>query len=106
MFASRSGAKTINWGHCVTRIRAAIGESERERRQRFNLHDIRRAFVSHLAERGFDVDLLDQCLAHTRKGVFGTYQRASRMRERAAALNTWADFITGDAHDNVVPLRA
>ena len=33
---------------------------------------------SHLAGR-FDVDLLDQCLSHTRKGVLGVYQRSSRM---------------------------
>jgi integrase len=106
VFASRSGAETINWNQCVTRIRAAIGESGRERRQRFNLHDIRRAFVSHLAEHGFDVDLLDQCLGHGRKGVLGIYQRSARMHDRAVALNAWADLITDDAHDNVVRLRA
>ena len=54
-----------------------------------------RAFVSHLAERGFDVDLLDQCLGHSRKGVFGVYQRASRMAERGRALETWAGLVTG-----------
>jgi integrase len=106
VFAPSSGAKTINWDYCVTRIRAAIGESERERRKRFNLHDIRRSFVSSLAERNFDVDLLDQILSHTRKGVLGVYQRSSRMRDRARALSAWAELITGEIRDNVVPLRA
>ena len=63
----------------LTRIRTRIGESETAKAERFVFHDIRRAFVSHLAERGYDVDLLDQCLGHSRKGVFGVYQRASRM---------------------------
>ena len=53
------------------------------------------AFVSHLAERGFDVDLLDHCLGHTRHGVFGVYQRASRMAERGRAMEAWAGLVTG-----------
>ena len=53
-------------------------------------------FVSHLAGK-FDVDLLDQCLSHTRKGVFGVYQRSSRWPERVAALNAWAELICGEA---------
>jgi hypothetical protein len=45
----------------------------------------------------FDVDLLDQCLAHTRKGVQAVYQRSGRMPERVRALAAWADLITGRA---------
>jgi hypothetical protein len=52
--------------------------------------------VSLLAEQNFDVDLLDQCLGHTRRGVFGVYQRASRMAERERALETWASLMTGE----------
>ena len=82
VFAPPSGAKTINWTWWVTRIRVALGEDKLERSRRFNLHDLRRSFVSALAEHGFDVDLLDQCLSHSRKGVFGVYQRSSRWREK------------------------
>jgi integrase len=106
-FAPPSGALTINWNYWVTRIRAALGEDVLERARRFNLHDIRRSFVSALAERGFDVDLLDQCLSHSRKGVFGVYQRSSRWREKEAALSTWAELVApADVSDNVVPIRA
>ena len=59
VFASPSAARTINWDHCVTRIRVAIGQGDLDRPRRFNLHDVRRGFASHLAGR-FDVDLLDQ----------------------------------------------
>jgi integrase len=108
VFASPSGARAINWTHWVTRIRVALGEDKLERSRRFNLHDLRRSFVSALAERKFDVDLLDQCLSHTRKGVLGVYQRSSRWPERVVALDAWAELVAPSVadRDNVVPIRA
>jgi integrase len=91
----------------ITRIRARIGHAHTKKAERFSFHDVRRSFVSHLAERGFDVDLLDQCLGHSRKGVFGVYQRASRMAERGRALETWGELIAGEGESqNVVAFRA
>jgi integrase len=108
VFAAPSDAKTINWDFWVTHVRVALDEDHLERARRFNLHDVRRSFVSHLAERGFDVDLLDQLLGHSRKGVFGTYQRSSRWREKESALAAWAELVSpsGVARDNVVTLHA
>ena len=106
VFAPPSGARTINWDYWVTRIRVALDEDHLERSRRFNLHDIRRSFVSALAERDLDVDLLDQLLSHTRKGVFGTYQRSSRWREKEAAMAAWAELVVPSARGNVVSIRA
>jgi integrase len=107
VFAPPSGGKTINWTWWVSRIRAAIDEDKLERSRRFNLHDLRRSFVSELAERGFDVDLLDQCLAHSRKGVFAVYQRSQRWREKETAMAAWGELVAPSvARDNVVSLRA
>jgi integrase len=107
VFAPPSGAKTINWGFWVTRVRLALDEDHLDRARRFNLHDLRRSFVSHLAERGLDLDLLDQCLSHSRKGVFGVYQRATRWREKESAMAAWAKLVApSGARDNVVPIRA
>jgi integrase len=111
VFPSSEGASFSDWGRLLTRIRARIGESRKARDDRFSFHDIRRGFVSHLAEvaedGGFDLDLLDQVLAHTRRGVFGTYQKSSRWVERVRALNRWSVLITGVEPDsNVVPIRA
>ena len=107
VFAPPSGARTINWDYWVTRIRVALGEDDLERSRRFNLHDVRRSFVSALAERGFDVDLLDQLLSHSRKGVFATYQRSSRWREKEAAMAAWAALVAPSVeHGNVVNLHA
>jgi integrase len=72
---------------------------------RFVLHDIRRSFVSLLAEHGYDVDLLDQILGHSRKGVLAVYQRARRMAEREQALNTWADLMTGEERESQLVVK-
>jgi integrase len=107
VFAAPSDALTVNWNRWVMRIRIALGEDDLERSRRFNLHDVRRSFVSALAERDFDVDLLDQLLSHSRKGVFGIYQRATRWREKESAMAAWAELIVPSAAcDNVVQIRA
>ena len=100
----RLGAMVFGGG-AIDRVRKKIGQGSAPKETRFTWHDVRRAFVSHLAGR-FDVDLLDQCLGHTRKGTFAVYQRSARWPERVAALDAWAAMLTGkDAElSNVVPL--
>jgi integrase len=106
VFPSRAGTAHEGWNRIATRIRKRIGHADTPKDQAFTFHDTRRAFVSHLAGQ-FDVDLLDQCLSHTRKGVLGVYQRASRMAERAAAMNTWAFLLLEDeTFSKVVKLHA
>ena len=112
VFAPPSDARRANWSWWVARIRVAIGEANLDRAHRFNLHDVRRSFVSALAERdsgerGFDVDLLDQLLSHSRKGVFGVYQRSARWREKEAAMAAWAELVVPPvSRVNVVSIRA
>ncbi len=57
-------------------------------------HDFRRSLASHLSERDLasegDIDLL---LNHGRRGVLGVYQRAPREKQKAAALQAWADLV-------------
>ena len=96
VFPTASNRPHTNWSAVINRIRKAIGESETTKDLRFTLHDIRRGFVSHLAEL-FDVDALDQCLAHTRSGVRGVYQLSKRMDARAQALAAWAAILLDDA---------
>jgi integrase len=73
-------------------------------------HDTRRAFVSHLAELGFDIDLVDGLLNHaqagTRGGVLGTYQRSARWPEKVRAMEAWAGAVTGEDQGQVIELRA
>jgi integrase len=105
IFGTMAGRPYLDWGGAIARVRKALGHTEATKETRFTWHDVRRSFVSELAGQ-FDLDLLDQCLGHTRKGVFGVYQRSARWPERVAALNAWAAMVTGkDAEPaNVVPL--
>jgi integrase len=106
VFPTLEGNPFNGWNHSLVRIRKAIGEAGNDRGSRFNPHDVRRSFVSELAERGFDPDLLDLLLAHSRRGVFGIYQRSSRMEERKAAVETWASLLLDTATvGNVVRLN-
>jgi integrase len=101
VFPNSNGAQFANWDPLLTRVRQKIGEDQRPRADRFSLHDIRRAFVSHLAGM-FDVDSLDQILAHKRAGVAGVYQRSARWPERVRALDAWARLITEPEPETVV----
>jgi integrase len=107
VFPGVGGLPYSGFSTLITRIRARIGEAETTKEERLVFHDIRRSFVSLLAERGVDVDLLDAMLAHKRRGSFGVYQRASRMAERGRALEAWGSLVAGEGESqNVVALRA
>lgn len=109
VFPSADGKPYTGLDHLLTRIRARIGHADTGKAQRFSFHDVRRSFVSLLAERGFDIDLLDQCLGHSRRGVLGVYQRAGRMAERSRAMEAWGSLVAGEGESqgkNVVAFRA
>jgi integrase len=106
VFPSLVGTALDNWSRTLRRIRQEIGQADAARSDRFNLHDFRRAFVTHLAEH-FDEAVLDRILAHSRRGVAGTYQHARYMKARPRVMETWASLlIDGQHEDNVVKLRA
>jgi integrase len=103
------GKPYSGWHLLLVRIRKRIGEGEADRASRFAPHDLRRSFVSILAEHEFDPDLLDLCLAHSRarRGVFAAYQRSTRMGERKAAVEKWAELVLDTpATGNVVSIHA
>jgi integrase len=93
VFPSSEGTAFSGWTRLLTRIREAIGQGEAGRDARFSLHDIRRGFSTHLAERGHDEIALDLAIAHKRTGVHGVYRKADRWRDRVAALHVWATLV-------------
>jgi integrase len=106
VFPSLAGTPLDNWSRVLKRIRREVGQEDVARADRFNLHDVRRAFVTHLAEH-FDEALLDQVLAHSRKGVAGTYQYARYMKARPRVMETWAKMLLSEGPaDDLVNLRA
>jgi integrase len=69
----------------------------------WRLHDLRRTGVTKLAELGFDSIVVDKLLAHQPaklRGVAAVYQRHEFTRERAAALNAWAQHVLRVATNN------
>ena len=81
--------------------------------ERWTFHDLRRTAASKMAELGADVATIEKILNHTSgvfRGVAGTYQRHSFLREKTAALATWGKYVAGlvgtDSRSNIVPLKA
>ncbi len=63
-------------------------------------HDLRTAFASALCEAGENEAIVDRILNHSASGsapsaVARVYNRASNLPQRAAALDRWAEMVTG-----------
>jgi integrase len=108
VFPSPTGMPLNNWGWVYAHIRGTLGQADAAHSERLCLHDVRRAFVTHLAEH-FDEEELDRILAHSRSGVAGTYQYARYMKARPRIMAKWAEILLDQHADNtanVVKLRA
>jgi integrase len=64
----------------------------------WRLHDLRRTFVTGLAELGIRGDVIELAVNHVsglRGGIAGVYNRSELMPERRAALERWASHVMG-----------
>jgi integrase len=72
----------------------------------FTVHGMRSAARSWMADNGIEFELAEACLAHAvGNAVVQAYQRSSMLERRRPVMQAWASFLTGEADDNVVPLR-
>jgi integrase len=77
----------------------------------WRLHDLRRTFVTGLAELGIRPDVIELTVNHIsglRGGIAGVYNRSELLPERRAALERWATHVHGlvaARPENVVSLR-
>ena len=77
----------------------------------WRLHDLRRTFVTGLAELGIRPDVIELAVNHvsgSRGGIAGTYNRSELKDERRAAFERWAAHVAGlvtDRPANVTPIR-
>jgi len=70
------------------------------------VHGMRSAARSWMADQGVAFELAEAALAHmVGNAVVRAYQRSSMLERRRPVLAAWAAFVTGEADDNVVPLR-
>jgi integrase len=79
----------------------------------WTLHDLRRTGASGMAKLGIPMHVVEKILGHTSGsfgGVAGIYQRYSFAKEKRAALDAWASFVTstvsGKQPANVISLSA
>lgn len=64
--------------------------------QNWTLHDLRRTFVTEMAEIGVQPHVIEAIVNHTsghKAGVAGVYNRAVYAREKRSALDRWSDEI-------------
>jgi integrase len=92
VFASeRSGGEIKGWSQIKLKLQKLTGT------EGWTWHDMRRTFVSELAEADCDIDLLDGILNHrqaaSRGGVLGVYQRSTRWPAKIEAMETWSGIV-------------
>lgn len=80
-----------------------------ERVDHWRIHDLRTAMATALANAGEPETVVDRILNHAASGsapsaVARVYNQSEQLPQRAAALDRWAELVTGDAA-NVVQLR-
>jgi integrase len=64
----------------------------------WRLHDLRRTFVTGLADLGVRPDVIELAVNHVsglRAGIAGVYNRSELLPERRAALERWASHVAG-----------
>ena len=114
VFSTNGTAPVSGFNKIKERLDAVIaGEAKKEKGKfaPWRLHDLRRTCATGMAEIGVLPHVIEAVLNHvsgTKGGVAGVYQHAAYPREKKAALEKWADYVTGivtgrDA--KVLPLR-
>jgi integrase len=62
----------------------------------WTLHDVRRSTVTHMAELGIDPHVIEAVVNHVsghKGGIAGVYNKASYRPQKAAALQSWANWL-------------
>lgn len=110
VFGGRGGAFSA-WSYATLALHTRIAETRGAALAPWRIHDIRRTVATGMAELGAQPHIVETCLNHRsghRRGVAGTYNRASYEREVRAALLMWADHVQSiveGSERKVIPLR-
>lgn len=97
VFPVRSKSKTwttmSGFGQMLRKLRKESNTDD------WTLYDLRRTFRSMLADLGFDMDLCERMIAHSRGGLVERYDRSSRWPERVEAAKSYAEWVLASAAD-------
>jgi integrase len=92
MFTTTGTTPISGWSKIKQRLDARMATAP------WRLHDLRRTFVTGLAERGIRPDVIELTVNHIsggRAGVAGVYNRSEMMSDRREALERWAKHVAG-----------
>jgi integrase len=89
------------WSRAKRTLDAAINEARSAREEKpisqWQLHDLRRSFVTHMAEQKLALPhIIESCVNHQsghKGGVAGVYNRALYADEKRAAFQAWGSFL-------------
>jgi integrase len=101
------------WSRCKERLDKRIEEELGEPIDHWTPHDLRRTMSTLMNDRlGVLPHVVEAILNHVggaKGGVAGVYNKALYLRERAEALNQWADHVASivqGGENKIIPLRA
>jgi integrase len=63
----------------------------------FVVHDLRRTMATQMERLGVEPHIIEACLGHALKGIERVYRHFTYYDQKAAALQKWADEVTGAA---------
>jgi integrase len=110
LFGKRDRA-FLTWSNSKAKFDGAIAKSGKTLAP-WTLHDVRRSAATHMGEIGVEPHIIEAILNHRsgfRRGVAGTYNRASYDRAMKAALARWAEHvldIVEERETKIVPLHS
>lgn len=93
VFTNDGRTQIGSWSKVKLRLDAAMQPTAQ-----WVIHDLRRSFVTGLAELGVRPDVIELAVNHaggSRGGIAGVYNRSELMAERRAALERWANHVEG-----------
>ena len=115
LFGRRGRAPFSGWSQSKARLDAKIAAQRGAPLPEWNIHDLRRSVVTHMAELAIaPPHIIEAIVNHAgghRAGIAGVYNRAIYRAEKAAALQRWADWLEAmvegrEPAGTVVTLRA
>src|SRR5208282_4556118 len=70
------------------------------------VHGFRTSFRTWAGETGVAFELAEHCLVHAvGNAASQAYNRTTLLELRRPVMTAWANYVTGEADDNVIPLR-
>ena len=92
-----AGQERLFASFSVSRYKDDLDKLLPEGMPHWTLHDLRRAFVTHMAENGFaQPHIIEACVNHTgpaKAAIAGIYNKATYANEKRQAFDLWGRFI-------------